>query len=163
MISLILGLFHLSVYSQTDTTFYSKNHIPITLKSINDFEKVEIRISNKSQVQLIEEIDRSITDKETYFAIADYNFDGYKDFSCCHIDDGMGVYTVYQIFIYNPKTNLFNELQIPYKVYPNCEMFCDVKLDKKRKRLLSSCRGGARWHTDSWTFDKYGKLKLLKN
>jgi hypothetical protein len=41
-------------------------------------------------------------------------------------------------------------------------MFCDVKIDKITKTLTSSCRGGARNHTDVWKYDKNKKLILSK-
>lgn len=41
-------------------------------------------------------------------------------------------------------------------------MFCNVKIDKTKKVLLSSCRGGARSYIDTWKFDKNKKLMLVK-
>ncbi|MNR20675.1 hypothetical protein D3C85_1375300 [compost metagenome] len=45
---------------------------------------------------------------------------------------------------------------------PKCDMFCDVKVDKTKKTLTSSCRGSARTHTDIWKYDRNKKLILPK-
>jgi len=74
----------------------------------------------------------------------------------------MGVYTIYEIFIFNPKTKQFDRLIFPSDFNPKCDMFCDVKVDKIKKTLTSSCRGGARTHSDIWKYDKNKKLILLK-
>ncbi|OWU89056.1 hypothetical protein DBB36_11215 [Flavobacterium sp. WLB] len=74
----------------------------------------------------------------------------------------MGVYTIYEIFIFNPKTKQFDSLNFPSNFSPKCDMFCDVKIDKIKKTLTSSCRGGARNHTDVWKYDKNKKLILSK-
>jgi hypothetical protein len=73
------------------------------------------------------------TEKKVNVTIADYNFDGYKDFSLSHIDDGMGTYTKFRIFVYSPKASNFVEL------VPECggEFINVVRSDKKR-RLTNS-------------------------
>jgi hypothetical protein len=58
--------------------------------------------------------------------VVDYNFDGYKDFSVSHIDDGMGTYTIYDVFLYSPKGNGF------VAVLPRCgDMFNNILVNKK--------------------------------
>jgi len=142
--------------------FNQKDKTQVQVKSINDFEKLEITTSKNKKIQVIDNIQVSITDKPTQIAVEDYNFDEYQDFSCYHLDDGMGVYTIYQLFIYNPASGLFKELQLPAQFAAKCDEFCDIKINKQKKTLESSCRGGAQWHTDIWKFDKNRNLVLTK-
>lgn len=158
----IIVLFSTISNGQELIKFNQKDKTQIQLKSINDFEKLEITTSKNKKVQIIDNIETSITDKQTQIAIEDYNFDGYQDFACYHLDDGMGVYTIYQIFIYNPSSGIFKELQVPTKSAAKCDEFCDIKINKQKKTLESSCRGGAQWHTDIWKFDKNKNLILTK-
>ncbi|MEO8534709.1 MAG: hypothetical protein ABI441_13210 [Flavobacterium sp.] len=157
-----IALFSFHCYSQQNFEFDQKDKTQIKISVINSFEKLEISNSKNTEIQIIDTIEISITDKETHLVMEDYNFDGYKDFAVYRPDDGMGVYMIYQIFIYNPVNNQFKELKISLKYNPECDGFCDVQINKKKKTLQSSCRGGARWHTDTWKFDKNKNLILLK-
>lgn len=167
----ILPLFLLFVfsisYSQNTLSFLQKDNskIKVSFVSKNNEEeeqKLEIRNSQTGHTQIINNVETSITGKQSTLEINDYNFDGYTDFASFHTDDGMGVYTIYQIFIYNPKTKKFDSLKFPSNYNPKCDMFCDVKINKTKKTLSSSCRGGARNHTDIWKYDQNKKLILLK-
>ncbi|MFB9077748.1 XAC2610-related protein [Flavobacterium procerum] len=161
----ILILFAVNCFGQNNVEFYQKDKTKIRLKLLVDSEKLEVYTSknNKSQVLHNIEISTSITDNRTNIEVEDYNFDGYKDFSVYHTDDGMGVYTVYQIFIYNPATAQFKEVKMPSDSAAKCGEFSDVEINKKNKTFESTCRGAAQWHTDKWKFNKNNKLVLLKN
>lgn len=66
----------------------------------------------------------------------DFNFDGDKDFAIWQLDDGMGTYDYYRVFVYQPKAGVFKELQ------PDCgDGFVNLRVDKKRKVLLSTYWG----------------------
>lgn len=158
----ILALFSYQSYSQKNIEFYQKDKTQIKIKAINNFEKLEIYNSKNHHTQVITEIEASLTEKEMHLITEDYNFDGYPDFACYHMDDGMGVYAIFQIFIYNPANAEFKALKIPSNYSPKCDEFCDVQLNKKDKTFQSSCRGGARWHTDVWKFDNKNNLTLVK-
>ncbi|MCC9072644.1 hypothetical protein LNQ49_13740 [Flavobacterium sp. F-65] len=158
----IFILFSYHSYSQENIEFYQKDKTQIRIKVIGDFEKLEITNSKNNKTQVIDSLETSITGKQMHLVIEDYNFDGYTDFAYYHLDDGMGVYTIYQIFTYNPESNYFKKLRIPSNYSSKCDEFCDIQVNKKEKTLLSSCRGGARWHTDIWKFDKNKNLTLLK-
>lgn len=149
-------------YSQQNIEFQQKDQTKIKIKVVNNFEKLEITNSKNNKTQSIESIETSITDKEMHFVTEDYNFDGYKDFAVYRTDDGMGVYTIYQIFIYNPVNKQFKKLKIPLNSNRECDEFCDIQVNKKRKTFQSSCRGGAKWHTDIWKFDKNQNLISTK-
>ncbi len=159
------------LYSQNDISLEQKDKskFKISLKTNSASEEseeiqqtIEIKNFQTRKTQIITNIETSITGKPTHLEINDYNFDGFTDFAVFHTDDGMGVYTIYQIFIFNPKTKNFDTLKFPANFNPKCDMFCDVKVDKTKKTLSSSCRGGARTHTDIWKYDRNKKLILAK-
>nr|WP_315221164.1 hypothetical protein [uncultured Flavobacterium sp.] len=158
---LIIALFSYQSYSQKNIEFYLKDQTQIKIKALNNFEKLEISNSKNDKTQIINNLEESLTEKETNFIIEDYNFDGFKDFAFYRLDDGMGVYSIYQIFIYNHKNQTFAKLKISSNCDPKCDEFCDVQINKKQKTFESSCRGGAQWHTDVWKFDKNNNLLLL--
>ena len=63
----------------------------------------------------------------------DFNFDGAQDFAIWQLNDGMGTYHYYRVFIYQVKTGTFEELQ------PDCgDGFVNLLVEKKRKALLST-------------------------
>jgi hypothetical protein len=65
--------------------------------------------------------------------INDFNFDGVKDFAVSQIDDGMGTYDYYRIFVYQSKSSTFEELQ------PDCgDGFVNLRIENKRKALIST-------------------------
>ncbi|WP_289663612.1 XAC2610-related protein [Flavobacterium panacagri] len=167
---IILCLFFSLSYSQNDISFVQKDKSKIEISLQNkigtsdeEYEQaVEIKNVQTGKTQIINNIEVSITGKPSHLEINDYNFDGFTDFASYHTDDGMGVYTIYQIFVFNPITKQFDSLQFPSNFSPKCDMFCDVKVDKIKKTLTSSCRGGARTHSDVWKYDKNKKLILSK-
>jgi hypothetical protein len=73
------------------------------------------------------------TEKNLKLSVDDYNFDGHPDFAISHIDDGMGTYTIYQIYIYSPKENKFVLLS------PKCgDEFVNMVVSKKKRTLTNS-------------------------
>lgn len=149
-------------YSQNDISFLLRDKNKINVRYTNDFESLEIKNFKTGKTQILKNIEVSITGKDSHLVTNDYNFDGFTDFASFHTDDGMGVYSIYQIFIFNPKTQQFDLLEFPTHFKPKCDMFCDVKVDKTKKTLTSSCRGGARTHSDIWKYDRNKKLILSK-
>ena len=151
--------FSLNIFSQQQKTFYQKDKTVIKVKIAND-SVMEITTSRNKSKQIIKDFDA--TEKEIRLAVDDYNFDGYEDFAIHQADAGWGVYEVYSLYIFDYKTNKFKLLEVPENQQPNCIYLCDLKVDKKNKRLISSCRGGAKWHKDYWIFNKKGKLVLFQ-
>ncbi|WP_157977872.1 hypothetical protein [Paraburkholderia kururiensis] len=75
------------------------------------------------------------TEKSTHIDIDDYDFSGHLGFAVWHVDDGLGVYSIYRIFTFSPLSNKFVE-RYPA---PRCgDEFINLKIDKKRRRLLST-------------------------
>ena len=73
------------------------------------------------------------TEKKLRVRIEDYNFDGHKDFSISHTDDGMGTYEVSQVYVYSPRERKFVPLA------PRCgDEFINLALNKSRKTLTNS-------------------------
>jgi hypothetical protein len=95
--------------------------------------------------------------------IADYNFDGYDDIAFSIPDAGMGVYRIFSIWLYNPKSGRFEGLQEPDYSKSNCSGLCDVAIDIRKKLFFTSCRGGARWWQDVYRFNSSNKLVWVKS
>lgn len=73
------------------------------------------------------------TEKRLDLTAEDYNFDGYKDFSIAHLDDGMGTYTIYQIYIFSKENGKFIAAK------PKCgDEFINIALSKKDHTLTNS-------------------------
>lgn len=94
----------------------------------------------------------------------DYNFDGYTDIAVSAPDMGMGVYAVFDIFLYQPKSKdyqVLDQSKIDFS-HAQCSILADLKLIPQKKQMTSSCRGGARWWVDTFEF-KHGQWKWLKS
>ncbi|CAM2187033.1 conserved exported hypothetical protein [Paraburkholderia sacchari] len=75
------------------------------------------------------------TEKIIHVNVESYDFSGRYGFSVWHVDDGMGVYSVYRVFTFSPSSNRFVE-RIPS---PICgDEFVNLKVDKKGHRLVST-------------------------
>ncbi len=93
--------------------------------------------------------------------IEDYNFDGYEDIAFSVPDDGMGVYSLFDIYLYNPESKRFEKLREPDYSHSSCSCLCNVSVDQAKKLLMTGCRGGARWHQDLYHFGKNGTLQWI--
>ncbi|MFC0228909.1 XAC2610-related protein [Serratia aquatilis] len=108
--------------------------------NIDNQHKASMRISNRhvsyhiddGNVNHAKEISVD-TVKKINLIVGDFNFDGKKDFSIVHIDDGMGVYYIYRFFLFSVKLNDFIE------IYPSCgDEFINIRIDKKKKVIMST-------------------------
>lgn len=82
------------------------------------------------------------TEKTLKIKVEDYNFDGHKDFSVSHIDDGMGTYEIYQVYLYSDKEKKFVLLA------PPCgDEFINLVLDKRAHTLINSYMVDNRYKT----------------
>lgn len=94
----------------------------------------------------------------------DYNFDGYTDIAVSAPDMGMGVYSIFDIFLYQPISKNYQALDREHFDFSHsqCSIFADIQLVPLKQQMSSSCRGGAKWWTDTYQF-KNGQWKLLKS
>jgi hypothetical protein len=93
----------------------------------------DVKVTIKKGADLISEDIHVDTEKRLDLLSEDYNFDGYKDFSIAHLDDGMGTYTIYQIYIFSKKDGKFIAAR------PKCgEEFINIVLSKKKHTLTNS-------------------------
>lgn len=94
-------------------------------------QEVELNIEGPG-VQVAETIAVE-TEKKLRVKVEDYNFDGYKDFSISHTDDGMGTYEISLVYVYSPKEKKFVPLA------PRCgDEFINLVVNKSRKTLTNS-------------------------
>lgn len=110
-------------------TFYPEEDVRVELLSRK--ASVEYFVYSK-----LKEISKEIafdTEKSLQVKIDDYNFDGHKDIAVSHIDDGMGVFMVYRVFLYSTQMQDFEE------VTPGCgDQFLNLQVDKARGILIST-------------------------
>jgi hypothetical protein len=75
------------------------------------------------------------TEKSIHVDVNDYDFSGRRGFAVWHVDDGMGVYSVYRVFTFSPSTNQF----IERNPVPQCGgEFNNLRVDEKGHRLFST-------------------------
>lgn len=111
------------------TTFSPTQGIDATLV----LEGSKLNIAVKSETHSESRTIDFEAENELHVQFDDFNFDGAKDFAVWQLDDGMGTYHYYRVFIYQVKTGTFEELQ------PDCgDGFVNLRVDKKRKALLST-------------------------
>ncbi|CAN7690755.1 hypothetical protein LJR289_005508 [Pseudoduganella sp. LjRoot289] len=82
------------------------------------------------------------TEKKLKISVEDYNFDGHKDFSVSHLDDGMGTYQIYQVYLYSLKEKKFLPLT------PKCgDEFINLVVNKTKRTLTNSYMVDNRYKT----------------
>jgi hypothetical protein len=87
------------------------------------------------------------TEHSLVLNVDDYNFDSHRDFAVSHIDDGMGTYTIYEIYVYSKREDKFVQL------HPSCgESFVNIVLVKKRRQLINSYMTPNGWNTCVTTY-----------
>ena len=125
----LLGLLWTMPVLADTTTFSPTKSIEATLVIEGSTLNVAVKSEAHSESRTID----FQAENELHVKIDDFNFDGAKDFAIRQLDDGMGSYDYYRVFIYQVKTGTFEELQ------PDCgDGFVNLRVDKKRKALLST-------------------------
>lgn len=123
-------------------------------------QKLSVEVNNSGKQQELD-LTESLTRTDRRITVTDYNFDGTKDLSVSVLDDGQGVYHIYDVFIYDKNKKAFYSLAYPADGSLQCEQFCDLKVNATAKTLSSSCRGGAGWHKDVFKYAKDGSLYVV--
>lgn len=97
------------------------------------FLKEEGSTAIVKEVGKLEKVIEFYAENKINIEINDYNFDGVKDFAVWHMDDGMGVYKVYRVFVFNVKAEAFLE------IFPDCgDEFLNLKINSVSHSLLST-------------------------
>ncbi|WP_426233660.1 XAC2610-related protein [Pseudomonas sp. TWP3-2] len=130
-VSLIGLMWTIPALAET-VTFIPTKGVEATLVLEGSILNVAVKSEMHSESRTIEfEAENAL-----HVQVDDFNFDGAKDFSVWQLDDGMGTYDYYRVFVYQPQTGVFKELQ------PDCgDGFVNLRVDKKRKVLLSTYWG----------------------
>lgn len=131
VVSLLALLWTISVWAET-TTFSPAKGVEAILILEGSTLNVALKNAAHSESRTID----FQAEKPLHMQIGDFNFDGMKDFSVWQIDDGMGTYSYFRVFIYQPETNRLEEAK------PDCgDGFVNLRVDEKRKALLSTYWG----------------------
>jgi hypothetical protein len=77
---------------------------------LKDNDSLSVLLLDDGGILSTEYIDVS-SEKKNHITFEDYNRDGYKDFSVWHLDEGMGVYKIYRLFIFTPAEKKFKEIK----------------------------------------------------
>ena len=67
---------------------------------LKDNNMLSVSVLNNGKIFSTEVLDIS-SGKRNHIKIEDYNRDGYKDFSLWHVDEGMGMYKIYRLFLFS--------------------------------------------------------------
>jgi hypothetical protein len=127
---LILFFFSLTAAAKNRINFHPEKNISAEITTIEG----EILISIKNDFGIfLQKIVYEDSRRKSSIYVDDYNFDGLKDFSVSHLDEGQGVFEINRVFLYLPKEKSFSE------AFPACgDEFVNLKVDKKNKTLLST-------------------------
>lgn len=127
-----------------------------------DSDKLTIKYPNGQTTSVIlPNVDSPDASRQSH--IEDYNFDGYDDLGFSIPDAGMGVYRTFGIWLYHPVGKRFEKMIEPDYTNAECSDLCNVTVDKKKKLLYSTCRGGARWWQDTYRFSTKNRLIWLRS
>lgn len=75
---------------------------------LKDNDSLEVSVLDAGKQVNLKNVDVS-SEKENHITFEDYNRDGYKDFSIWHLDEGMGTYKIYRLFVFSPAEIKFKE------------------------------------------------------
>ncbi len=77
---------------------------------LEDNDSLSVSVLGNGKILSAEDIDVS-SEKKNHIILEDYNRDNYKDFSVWHVDEGMGKFKIYRLFIFSQTENKFNEIK----------------------------------------------------
>ncbi|WP_226842390.1 hypothetical protein, partial [Enterobacter cloacae complex sp. I2] len=107
----IICVFSSVVLSCNNTYLDVNNTEGISAKiCLEDNDSLPVSVLGNGKILSTKDIDVS-SEKKNHIIIEDYNRDNYKDFSVWHVDEGMGKFKIYRLFIFSPTENKFNEIK----------------------------------------------------
>lgn len=125
------------------------NGVNATLQIQDDDESSILTIKTKFKTQTFI-IDQTHYGYSRELHLVDYNFDGYMDIGIAGPDMGMGVDTIFNFLIYQPKLKSYHLLK--QENFENnqskCNSLSNVDLIPKKKQMTTTCRSGASRWTD---------------
>lgn len=118
-----------SIGASKERLFIPDKNVPVRILVEGNTLMVDITSKSKTLSKTI----TIETEKILHVSIDDYNFDGYKDFSVWHFDDGMGTYTIFEVYLYSNKEIDFARLK------PRCgEEFLNLRVFRSKRLLKHS-------------------------
>lgn len=123
-----------STYTQK---FSVNSQLKVMIESPDNFMTLEIYNNANDSIQLLTNYNIFETDNPILCTVADYNFDGNKDFSLSYEHEGN---TWFHIFLFNPLQKEFVRLYTPNSSKAMCNGFSNITIDSQKKRLLSTCK-----------------------
>jgi hypothetical protein len=125
----LLGLLWTAPVLAEVTTFSPTKKVEATLVLEGSMLTVAVKSDAHSESRIIS----FQAENELDVHLDDFNFDGAKDFAVWQIDDGMGIYTIHRIFVYQPEASFFKELA------PACgDDFANLLVEREKRTLLST-------------------------
>lgn len=92
---------------------------------LEDNDSLSVSVLGNGKILSAEDIDVS-SERKNHIILEDYNRDNYKDFSVWHVDEGMGKFKIYRLFMFSPAENKFNEIK------STCgDDFIDIRIDNE--------------------------------
>lgn len=90
---------------------------------LKDNDSLEVSVSEAGKQVNQENVDVS-SEEKNHITFEDYNRNGYKDFGIWHLDEGVGTYKIYRLFIFSPADKKFKEIK------PTCgDDFVNVRIE----------------------------------
>lgn len=77
---------------------------------LKDNDSLEVSVIDAGKQINLENFNVS-SEKKNHITFEGYNRDGYKDFSIWYLDEGMGTYKIYRLFVFSPADKKFKEIK----------------------------------------------------
>ena len=141
----VLALAGISAFATAGNKLSFSPFCNVQAEVVADGQKVIVTVKKNDEIaNATIEIE---TEKKLQLAVNDFNFDGHSDFSISHTDDGMGTYTITEIYVYTAKEKKFLRLT------PKCgDEFINVVISKTKRTLTNSYVVNNRYKTCTMKF-----------
>lgn len=104
--------------------FYVETSKSISAKVLlKDNDSLSVSVLDDGKSLSSKDIDVS-SERKHHISFDDYNRDGYKDFSVWHLDEEMGTYKIYRVFVFSSVKEQFEEIK------PTCgNEFINIRIE----------------------------------
>ena len=93
----VLALSGISAFAAAGNRLSFSPSCDVQAEVVADGQKVTVTVKKNDEVAT--DAIQIETEKKLQLAVDDFNFDGHSDFSISHTDDGMGTYTISEIYV----------------------------------------------------------------